>query len=170
MKGCNTVNKHEQLQRFSAEVFSNFSTDASKINVNNHGYLGNTRNVQILRPCTFCHSNHYNDGCDKYSTVRERKKVLSQQKRCFICLKTGQMLKQCPSLHKRACCYCGKRISHNRCLYPENFAAQRAESFIITGQDQNSDFPVSIDLSAAQSSTQLQQLDTNNTTDLTQSL
>ena len=68
-----------------------FSTDASKtkFNVNNHGYPGNTRNVQVLHPCIFCHNNHYNDECDKYSTVTERKKVLSQQKRCFICLKTG---------------------------------------------------------------------------------
>ena len=56
VKGYNTVNKHEQLQRSSAEVFSNVSTDASKTNVNNHGYLGNTRNVQVLRPCIFCHN------------------------------------------------------------------------------------------------------------------
>ena len=170
MKGYNTVNKHEQLQRSSAEVFSNVSTDASKTNVNNHGYPGNTKNVQVLCPCIFCHNNHYNDECDKYSTVTERKKVLSQQKRCFICLKTGLMLKQCPSLHKIACCHCGKRNSHNRCLCPEKFAAQRAESFVVTGQDHNSDVPVTIDLSTAQSSTQLQQLETNITTDLTQSL
>ena len=66
------------------------------------------------------------------------KEGTSQQKRCFICLKTGHMLKQCPSLHKRAC-YCGKRNSHNRCLCPEKFAAQQAESFVVTGQDHNSD-------------------------------
>ena len=53
---------------------------------------------------------------------------------------------------------------------PEKFAAQRAESFVVTGQDHNSDLPISIDLSTAQSSTQMQHLDTNNTTDLTQSL
>ena len=88
----------------------------------------------------------------------------------FICLKTGHKLKQSPSLHKRACCYCGKRNSHNRCLCPEKFAAQRAELFVVTGQDHNSDLPISIDLSTAQSSTQMQHLDTNNTTDLTQSL
>ena len=51
------------------------------------------------------------------------------------------MLKQCPSLHKRACCYCGKRNSHNRCLCPEKFSAQHAESFIVVGQGCNSDQP-----------------------------
>ena len=91
-----------------------------------------------MRPCIFCHNNHYNDECTEYTTVSERKKVLSQQKRC---LKTGHMLKQCPSLHKRACCYCGKRNSHNQCLCPEKFSTQHAESFIFTGQDCNSDQP-----------------------------
>jgi len=101
----------------------------------------NTRSVQVMCPCIFCHNNHYNDECTECTTVSERKKILSQQKRCFICLKTGHMLKQCPSLHKKACCYCGKRNNHNQCLCPENFSTQHVESFKVTGQDCNSDQP-----------------------------
>ena len=82
----------------------------------------------------------------------------------------GHMLKQCPSLHKRACCYCGKQNSHNRCLCPEKFPDQRAESFVVTDQDHNSDLPGSVDLSSAQNSTQQQQSNTSTATDLTQSL
>ena len=73
------------------------------------------------------------------------------------------MLKQCPSLHKKACCYCGKRNSHNRCLCPEKFSTQPTESFVVN-------LFISIDLSSAESSTQQQQLDTSTTTGLTQSL
>ena len=79
-----TDNTHEQLQKSSAEVFSSVSTDMGKMNASNHGYPGNIRSDQVLHPCIFCHSNHYNDQCDKYSTVTERKRVLNQQKRCFI--------------------------------------------------------------------------------------
>ena len=92
VKGYHTDNKHEHLQKSSAEVFSSVSNNTGK----NHSYPGNMKSVQVLRPCIFCQSNHYNDECNRYTTVSERKKVLNQQKRCFICLKTGHMLKQCP--------------------------------------------------------------------------
>ena len=61
------------LQKSSAGVFSSVSTDMGKMNVSNHmhGYPGNIRSDQVLRPCIFCHRNHYNDQCDKYSTVTE---------------------------------------------------------------------------------------------------
>jgi len=80
------------------------------------------------------------------------------------------MLKQCPSLHKRACCYCGKRNSHNRCLCPDKFSVQHAESFVVTGQDHNPELPVDADLSSTNSPVQLQQSDTSTATGLTQSL
>jgi len=73
------------------------------------------------------------------------------------------MLKQCPSLHKRACCYCGKWNSHNRCLYSY-------KSFVVTGQDHNPELPVDADLSSTNSPIQLQQSDTSTATGLTQSL
>ena len=39
------------------------------------------------------------------------------------------------TVYKRAGCYCGKRNSHNRCLCPEKFSTQHAESFVVAGQD-----------------------------------
>ena len=41
----------------------------------------------------FCKGNHFNDMCDKFTTLTERKQILSQQRRCFICLKVGHVLK-----------------------------------------------------------------------------
>ena len=47
----------------------------------------------------FCKGNHFNDVCDK--------QILSQPRRCFICLKVGHVLKDCPSSQKKVCCHCG---------------------------------------------------------------
>ena len=49
--------------------------------------------------------NHFNDMCDKFTTLTERKQILSQQRRCFICLKVGHVLKDCPSSQKKVCCH-----------------------------------------------------------------
>ena len=48
-------------------------------------------------PCIFCKGNHFNNMCDKFTTLTERKQILSQQRRCFICLKVGHTLKNCRS-------------------------------------------------------------------------
>ena len=53
----------------------------------------------------FCKGNHFNDVCDKFTTLTERKQILSQQRRCFICLKVGHVLKDCPSSQKKVCCH-----------------------------------------------------------------
>ena len=60
----------------------------------------NTSNDRTLLPCIFCTGNQYNDECNKYVNLSERKKRLSQQGRCFICLKVGHLSKSCPSSQK----------------------------------------------------------------------
>ena len=70
--------------------------------------------------------------CDMYSSLSERKQNLSQQHRCFVCLKVGHFLKNCPSLEKKSCCYCGKRGAHNRCLCPHRFKKQDSDTFVVT--------------------------------------
>ena len=83
-------------------------------------------------PCLFCRGCHFNDMCDKYTTLAGRKQVLNQQRRCFICLKVSHVSKDCPSSQKKSCCYCGKKGSHNRCLCPQKFTRQVTESFVTT--------------------------------------
>ena len=60
----------------------------------------------------FCKGNHFNDVCDKFTTLTERKQILSQQRRCFICLNVGHVLKDCPSSQK-VCCHCSRKGYHN---------------------------------------------------------
>ena len=40
--------------------------------------------IKASLPCIFCKGNHFNDMCDKFTTLTERKQILSQQRRCFI--------------------------------------------------------------------------------------
>ena len=48
--------------------------------------------IKALLHFIFCKGNHFNDMCDKFTTLTERKQILSQQRRCFICLKVGHVL------------------------------------------------------------------------------
>ena len=57
----------------------------------------------FVYPCIFCKGDHYNDECDKYVALSDRKKKLSQQGRCFICLKVGHVVKNCPNSQKKPC-------------------------------------------------------------------
>ena len=98
---------------------------------------GNQNKVSL--PCLFCRGCHFNDMCDKYTTLAGRKQVLNQQRRCFICLKVGHVSKDCPSSQKKSCCYCGKKGSHNRYLCPQKFTRQVTESFVTTKCNVSSD-------------------------------
>ena len=75
--------------------------------------------------------------CDKFTTLTERKKILSQQ-RCFVCLKVGHMLKDCPSSQKKVCCHCGRKGYHNRCLCPQKFPRQETDALLVMEPGQSS--------------------------------
>ena len=66
----------------NANRFANSERNKSSADV----FTNNVRGARRL-PCIFCKGNHDNDECDKYVTLSDRKKRLSQQARCFICLK-----------------------------------------------------------------------------------
>ena len=57
--------------------------------------------IKASLPCIFCKGNHFNDMCDKFTTLTERKQILSQQRRCFVCLKVGHVLKDVLVLRRR---------------------------------------------------------------------
>ena len=58
--------------------------------------------------------------------------MLSQQKRHFVCLKVGHVLKDCPSSQKKACSHCGKKGYHNSCLCPQKFSRQETNTYLVT--------------------------------------
>ena len=71
--------------------------------------------------CIFCKGTHFNDNCDKYSTITNRKSQLTSQGRWFICLKIGHLCKECPSAQMRSCYYCNRIGHHHHSICPKKF-------------------------------------------------
>ena len=74
--------------------------------------------------------------CDKFTTLTERKQILSQQTKC-TCLKVGHTFKNCPSSQKKLCCHCGKKDHHNRCLCPQKFTRRETDTLLVTESGQS---------------------------------
>ena len=70
--------------------------------------------------------------------LTERKQILSQQRKCFICLKGGHVLKDCLSPQKKVYCHCGTKGYHSRCLCPQKFPRQEADALLVTELGQSS--------------------------------
>ena len=75
--------------------------------------------------------------CDKFIILTERKQILSQQRRFFVCLKVGNVLKDCPSSQKKACCHCSRKEYHNRCLCPQKIPRQETDALLVTEPGQS---------------------------------
>ena len=72
-------------------------------------------------PCIFCKGIHFNDSCDKFVTVADRKTQLSSQGRCFVCLKVGHTYKECLNARSKSCYYCHKVGHHHRSICSKHF-------------------------------------------------
>ena len=121
MKGQHFLPKQltSDSHRPSAEVLTANSEIVNKSAKLRHHYLVLSAKVTILMMY------------DKFTTLTERKQILSQQRRCFICLKVGHVLKDCPSSQKKVCCHCGRKGYHNRCLCPQKFPRQETEALLV---------------------------------------
>ncbi|XP_065051274.1 uncharacterized protein LOC135680947 [Rhopilema esculentum] len=65
-----------------------------------------TKNIR----CYFCSGNHYASDCNTIVDVNKRKEHLLRVGRCFSCLRTGHVVKTCPSA--KFCSFCrGKHHS-----------------------------------------------------------
>ena len=131
------VKGYHPTNNIPAEVFSSIS-DSKSVRI-------------VMRPCIFCKGDHYNDHCDRYKNLSERKQKLSSDGRCFICLKPGHVVKSCPISQKKACDHCGKKGYHNRCLCPDKFP-EGANMFCVTEHNRASDVADSSSLPSAKNS------------------
>ena len=87
-------------------------------------------------PWIFCRGDHFNDMCHQYPNLNGREKRLSQQGRCFICLKSGHIMKDCTSSQIKSCCHSGQRGYHNRCLCPLKFSKHETGAFFANHEPQ----------------------------------
>ena len=56
-----------------------------------------------LNPCVFCKGEHFNDECDQYVELNDRKQQLLSQGRYFLCLKPGHVSRDCTFAQKNGC-------------------------------------------------------------------
>ena len=81
---------------------------------------GETReNKQTVKKCPFCKSlGHYLPNCPTFtqSSLKERRKFIQEQKRCYGCLRVGHDSKNCKQKH--TCQTCKRK--HPTCLHNDN--------------------------------------------------
>ena len=56
------------------------------------------QNVIIV--CVFCKQQHFSASCETVKDINQRKNILLRDRRCFTCLKTGHLSKNCRSTRK----------------------------------------------------------------------
>ena len=74
-----------------------------------------------INPCVFCQGGHFNDECDQYKELADRKQQLLSQGCSFLFLKTGHIFRDCTLNPKNGCYYCGRKRHHNRAICPQKF-------------------------------------------------
>ena len=62
-------------------------------------FAGSNEKGYILN-CLFCNKRHFSASCTTVTDPFERKKILRQRRRCFVCLKSGHESRQCASQTK----------------------------------------------------------------------
>jgi len=103
----------------------------------------NLLEVSHLDHVYFVRGLQYNDNCDKYSAISDRKGQLTAQEICFICLRVGHVCKECPSAQIRSCYYYN-RIGHHHCsIGPKQFGrsisgSSGGDQALVSPQDDNS--------------------------------
>ena len=56
-----------------------------------HRFRGQYTKGEPSKPCIFCKGTYFNDNCDKYSTITNRKSQLTSHGKRFICMKIGHL-------------------------------------------------------------------------------
>ena len=64
--------------------------------------------------CVFCDGSHWGDSCRAYPTLDTRRKRLQDLRKCFVCLDTGHLAKNCEK--SPFCKHCKKNTKHYRSL------------------------------------------------------
>ncbi|XP_062591234.1 uncharacterized protein LOC134252747 [Saccostrea cucullata] len=74
--------------------------------------------------CIFCERNHWSDECTEFRTIEERKRKI--RGRCYICLKSGHLSKDCKV--DKPCVHCHQTKKHHRSLCNKKIPLSRESS------------------------------------------
>ncbi|XP_028407174.1 uncharacterized protein LOC114529561 [Dendronephthya gigantea] len=114
----------ELLKTIRIEVEAREASDASKIHKDNSGVHSHrapkppgTTNSLVANEskirCVYCNGEHYSASCESVVNAKERKDILRKSGRCFVCLKTNHMSRNCNS--PRNCRHCNNKHHQSIC-------------------------------------------------------
>ena len=102
---CNLVsNNSNDRRKYAVPHPNNFTASAL--------FTGTRENSQSIY-CIYCRKNHPSSKCDVVTDVTVRKSILRRKGRCFLCLKTGHIIRQCEAKYK--CVKCKGRHNVSIC-------------------------------------------------------
>ena len=85
---------------------------------------------QQVPSCLFCSSRHFSASCTKVTEPDARKRILRELRRCFVCLKSGHIGRNCNSRSRCFHCQgrhhasiCGSRTETPRDNHPKSHPA-----------------------------------------------
>ena len=88
-----SVEQHSDIEFTAASLYTSVNTKSRR-----------NKNVAITTTlsCIFCNKDHKPHRCKTVTNIDARKRILKNKERCFVCLKSAYIAKQCKSQIK---CY-----------------------------------------------------------------
>jgi len=97
--------KQEEQQQQHRKNFINYS-----IRENSQPHTAS--NLLVGTPnCVFCKGQHFSDKCSVITDLDGRRNFLRKGGRCFLCLQSGHIFRECT--RKKVCFYCKKHTHHS---------------------------------------------------------
>ena len=72
-----------------------------------------TRDMRVTPTCCYCRQPHLSHTCKNVDSIEERKQILRDAGRCFVCLRKGHIARQCNS--RSRCPHCSGRHHGSIC-------------------------------------------------------
>ena len=106
-ESCTSVNKDDEKPEIRKNSFTSYySRENLQPNTASSLLIGTPS-------CVFCRGQHFADKCNVVSDVEARKCFLRKAGKCFLCLKSGHVLRDCE--RTKGCYYC-KKFSHHSAI------------------------------------------------------
>ena len=114
ISGPSTTNTQEQkFRNFKTPATQGYHSTTSTLVSNVYPTQDRERNVPN---CLFCSKKHFSASCATVTDPTTRKNILREKKRCFVCLRSGHLSRNCHSAGK--CFHCGG--SHHAAICSSN--------------------------------------------------
>ena len=104
-----------------------------------------TGGQKVPQTCCYCQQSHFSHACTIVESVDERKRILRSAGRCFVCLRKGQLARQCNS--RSRCHSCGGHHHGSIC------SGQKAASSDTRPKETRRNLPTTTNLSTGMNPT-----------------